>query len=144
MRNLIAVALLAVLGMLVYFYLAQKDPETDSGSGRASSGRSIEVAVVVPNLQGTAAVGEKVFNAKCVACHGKNAGGVDGAGPPFIHKIYEPSHHGDQAFALAARQGVRSHHWPFGDMPPVEGITDAEIAAVIEYVRVLQSENGIR
>ena len=48
------------------------------------------------------------------------------------------------AFVLAARNGVRAHHWPFGNMPPVEQpLTDGELAAIIAYVRELQRANGI-
>ena len=48
------------------------------------------------------------------------------------------------AFVLAARNGVRAHHWPFGDMPPVgQPLTDGELAAIIAYVRELQRANGI-
>jgi hypothetical protein len=65
-------------------------------------------------------------------------------GPPLVHKIYEPSHHADFAFQKAVQSGVRSHHWGFGNMPPVEGITAAEIAMIITYVRTLQVANGIR
>jgi mono/diheme cytochrome c family protein len=101
------------------------------------------VAVALPDLAGDAAVGQAVFAARCAACHGPNAGGVDGAGPPLVHVYYEPNHHGDAAFFLAAERGVRAHHWRFGDMPPVEGVTRAEIAAAIAFVRRVQRENGI-
>jgi mono/diheme cytochrome c family protein len=48
------------------------------------------------------------------------------------------------AFVLAARNGVRAHHWPFGDMPPVEErLTDGELGAIVAYVRELQRANGI-
>jgi mono/diheme cytochrome c family protein len=143
MKKLILLVLVVVLGVSIYFYQSNSSKYYVQKNGGATSGRSIQVAVVVPDLSGNAAIGEKVFNAKCVACHGENAGGLDGAGPPFIHKIYEPSHHGDQSFVIAARNGVKSHHWRFGDMPPVEGITDTEISAVIDYVRALQRENDI-
>ena len=63
--------------------------------------------------------------------------------PPLVHKIYEPSHHGDAAFLLAAKQGVRAHHWKFGNMPAVEGVTQAGVLNIIAYVRALQKENGI-
>ena len=70
--------------------------------------------------------------------------GQEGIAPPLVHRIYEPSHHGDMAFVLAARNGVRAHHWPFGDMPPVgQPLTDGELAAIIAYVRELQRANGI-
>jgi len=45
---------------------------------------------------------------------------------------------------LAARNGVRAHHWPFGNMPPVEQrLTDGELGAIVAYVRELQRANGI-
>ena len=85
----------------------------------------------------------RAFEAKCSACHGVNAAGRDGSGPPLIHKIYEPSHHGDGAFLVAATNGVRQHHWSFGNMPPVEGITQAEVKSIVTYVREVQRANGI-
>lgn len=57
--------------------------------------------------------------------------------------IYEPGHHADGAFFLAAARGVRQHHWSFGDMPAVPDVTPQEVAAIIAYVRALQRANGI-
>ena len=88
-------------------------------------------------------LGQTVFRAKCAVCHGANAQGVNGSGPPLIHKIYEPSHHGDPSFLRAAQSGVRSHHWPFGDMPPIAGVTPADIKAIIAFIREVQRFNGI-
>lgn len=102
------------------------------------------VAVNMPELASEYLVGAAVFKAKCAACHGPNAGGLLGAGPPLIHKIYEPSHHADIAFYLAAQQGVRAHHWKFGNMPPVEGVTKAEVTEVVAFLRFVQRENGIQ
>jgi len=103
------------------------------------------VTVQMPEqLSELATIGSKVFDAKCAACHGKNGVGRDEIGPPLIHKIYEPSHHADEAFQRAAAYGVRAHHWRFGNMAPVEGITRAEVAMVIAYIREIQHENGIR
>ncbi|WP_415183859.1 c-type cytochrome [Phaeovulum sp.] len=101
--------------------------------------------VIVPEaLSAQARQGETYFNAVCASCHGTNAAGQDGVAPPLVHRIYEPSHHGDMAFVLAARNGVRAHHWPFGDMPPVEErLTDGELGAIVAYVRELQRANGI-
>jgi mono/diheme cytochrome c family protein len=101
--------------------------------------------VIVPEaLSAQARRGETYFNAVCASCHGTNAAGQDGVAPPLVHRIYEPSHHGDMAFVLAARNGVRAHHWPFGDMPPVEErLTDGELGAIVAYVRELQRANGI-
>jgi len=98
--------------------------------------------VVVPKLSALAARGKSAFDANCASCHGANAAGADN-GPPFVHDIYNPGHHSDRAFYLAARQGVRRHHWPFGDMPPQPQVTDEELTAIVRYVRELQEANGI-
>lgn len=107
----------------------------------ASGGPLVNVALA--NLSQAAQEGEGLFNRSCAACHGVNAAGRDGLGPPLVHKIYEPGHHGDAAFHLAARNGVRAHHWPFGDMPPVEGVADPDIDKIVLYVRELQRANGV-
>jgi len=86
--------------------------------------------------------GAALFAGKCAECHGPNATGSD-KGPPLLHRTYEPSHHGDEAFYRAVRQGVKSHHWSFGDMPPVAGATDDEIAQIISYIRAGQAAIGI-
>lgn len=101
------------------------------------------MTVTVPELSAEEQMGARAFDAKCASCHGKDAAGQAGKAPPLVHKIYEPGHHGDAAFLLAAQNGARAHHWPFGDMPAVEGITPAEIAGIVGYVRALQRANGI-
>ena len=100
------------------------------------------VAVTVPQLSVRAERGQELFAANCAACHGQNAGGT-GQGPPLIHRIYEPNHHGDQAFLIAATQGARAHHWQFGNMPPVAGITTRQIQDIVAYVREVQKANGV-
>lgn len=101
------------------------------------------VRVVVPELSAEAVAGKGLFDENCAVCHGENAAGVQGSGPTFMHKVYEPNHHGDGAFLIAAKNGVRQHHWPFGNMPPVDGIKDEEVAKIIVYVRELQKANKI-
>lgn len=102
------------------------------------------VPVTLPEtLSQQAKLGRRGFDAVCAACHGENAAGKVGFGPPLVHKIYEPSHHGDMAFLLAAQQGVRAHHWKFGNMPPQPQLTQGEVKAIITYVRELQRANGI-
>jgi len=39
--------------------------------------------------------------------------------------------------------GVRAHHWKFGNMPAIEGLTRADVKAIIAYVRELKRQNGI-
>lgn len=103
---------------------------------------SIGSGVTIPKLSAAAARGQAAFAKFCASCHGTDAGGTN-AGPPLIHRFYEPDHHGDMAFVMAARRGSRAHHWNFGDMPPVDGITDAEIADIISFVREVQKANGV-
>jgi len=102
------------------------------------------VAIQMPVITGNAAIGQRIFESACVSCHGTNGVGVEGAGPPLIHVIYEPSHHADESFQRAVANGVRSHHWRFGDMPPVEGLTRGDVAMVIAYIREIQRANGIK
>lgn len=137
MKNKLILALVVALtvGAIVWRYYPQKTAEQASGAPI--------VDVEVPALDAAARAGEAAFNQNCASCHGANAAGQEGIAPPLVHIIYEPNHHGDQSFYLAAKQGTRSHHWPFGDMPAVEGITDAEVGQIIAYVRTLQRANGV-
>ena len=132
----ITVVLLAALVLGVSFYFSDGDNRS-GGTGAAL------VQVKVPDLTGDAKSGESLFDNKCASCHGKNAAGQDGVAPPLVHIIYEPNHHGDASFQRAAQNGVRAHHWRFGNMPPVEGIAASEVEKIIAYVRTLQRANGI-
>jgi mono/diheme cytochrome c family protein len=108
-----------------------------------TSGKSqYSVQVSVPQFSTVAAEGRDLFNANCSACHGENASGTEN-GPPLIHNYYKPNHHGDGAFLNAAMKGVRAHHWQFGNMPPVEGMTAPKVLKIVRYVRELQRANGI-
>ena len=95
-----------------------------------------------PASTAASAAGQAVFDRHCASCHGPGAAGSD-RGPPLVHRIYEPGHHSDAAFHRAVRNGVRAHHWPFGDMPPVEGVSERDVTLILEYVRGLQRAHGI-
>lgn len=86
--------------------------------------------------------GGELFAANCAACHGAQAGGSD-AGPPLVHRLYVPGHHSDAAFQSAVKNGVFAHHWDFGDMPAVAGVSEEDVAAIVGYVRGLQREAGL-
>ncbi len=88
------------------------------------------------------AMGEALYNKNCSRCHGVNGLGTD-KGPPFINKIYRPSHHSDMSFQMAILNGVRAHHWNFGDMPSLEGVSMSDAGMIIKYVRGIQRDNGI-
>lgn len=140
MRTAVTV-IVAVLIAIAGWFALRPDPASQTASANLPEGALVEVKV--PELVGDAVVGKTVFDAKCSSCHGTNAAGRDGAGPPLVHKIYEPSHHGDGAFVNAAQNGVQSHHWRFGNMPPVEGVSAGEVKLVVAYIRQLQRANGI-
>ena len=124
-----------------------------TGSPREQNPHSVQVTpgeagaalatVAVPGLSPKAEAGRIAFEANCATCHGVNAAGQDGTAPPLVHRIYEPNHHGDAAFQLAAKSGVRAHHWRFGNMPPVPGVSEQDVDKIIAYVRALQKANGI-
>lgn len=101
------------------------------------------VAVAVPELTGLARQGADVFEENCAACHGANGAGNEGYGPPLLHPIYRPNHHADGSFFVAVQNGVRAHHWTFGDMPPVAGLSQSDILKIVTYIRELQRRNGV-
>lgn len=117
-------------------------PEPTALNDLAEGAPIVEVRLP-EQLSPEAAIGQRAFEAVCAACHGANAAGQNGVAPPLIHRTYEPSHHSNEAFQMAVRNGVRAHHWSFGDMPPVKGVTRADIKAIVAYVRELQRANGI-
>ena len=87
--------------------------------------------------------GRTLYEQSCAACHG--IGGVGTSqGPPFLHKVYEPSHHSDGAFQVAVANGGPEHHWSFGDMPPQPGVTSEELVKIVAYVRGIQRDVGSR
>lgn len=134
------IALLGVLSIIAFVAWSNMRPSPSAENGTPSN----LVEVKLPeNLTPEAKAGKLLFDENCAICHGENAAGVDGSGPPLVHKIYEPSHHGDEAFQRAVALGVRNHHWRFGDMAPVDGIDRAEVEQIISYVRELQLTNGI-
>lgn len=110
--------------------------------GSGGQGGRAAVVITTPQLSQAASEGKQAFDAACAACHGANAAGSD-RGPPLVHNIYNPGHHADPAFYLAANRGVGQHHWQFGDMPPQPQVSDEEIAVIVQYVRELQRANGI-
>lgn len=87
--------------------------------------------------------GKPLFEQHCAKCHGEDLKGTHD-GPPFLNPIYQPAHHGDAAFQMAVKYGSRAHHWPFGDMPPVPGLTPDQVADITAYVRMKQRRVGIQ
>ena len=96
--------------------------------------KNTHVDVKVDALSATASKGQMVFNTNCASCHGVNAAGGMG-GPPLIHTLYNPGHHSNQSFINAMRNGVRQHHWNFGDMPSQQQVAFGDMVFVIKFIR---------
>lgn len=142
MRAVLIGAGLALVAGVGYWAIAAQDKAPLGG--QATEGGTAIAKVTVPQaLTADAEIGRTVYDAKCAVCHGPNGVGQADVAPPLVHIIYEPSHHGDEAFQRAVAQGVRAHHWKFGDMPPVEGLTRGDVAMVVSYIRELQRANEI-
>ena len=118
--------------------------QEDGGEYSATESNGSEPASVnVPVLSDTARLGETLFNAHCSECHGAYAAGSSQGPPLGLDKIYEPGHHGDFSFHLAVRQGVKQHHWGFGDMDPVSGVSEEDVDKIVCFVREIQYANGV-
>ena len=132
--------LIGILGYIFWSNTKQVDQVVSLEMGAKTALAKVNVP---ETFSENAKIGKLLYQAKCAACHAVNASGQDSVAPPLVHKIYEPSHHGDESFQRAVSLGVQAHHWRFGNMPPVEGITRGDVKMIIAYIRELQRANGI-
>ncbi len=130
-----------VLALLLVVIVGCGEGSDPQYENRGSSGTE-RVSESEPALSNTARAGEDLFNANCSVCHGVNAAGTS-QGPTLIDRIYHPGHHSDFSFRNAVSNGVRQHHWVFGDMAPVAGVSSEDVEKIICYVREVQRANGI-
>ena len=150
-RIVLGLAVLVVVGAgAAYFWTGESEDDRARptvstrmhGAEAAAPAPDPEDIAMPEQLSSPAQMGQIAFQENCASCHGRKGAGTD-QGPPLIHKIYEPSHHADFAFQRAVQSGVRAHHWSFGDMPPVEGVTDKQVEWITRYIREVQRANGI-
>lgn len=139
-RSILGVLALALIGT-VFGYLYNQGKQS---AGLVPAGDPIVEINLPDTLSQIALRGKSIFEENCSACHGRNAVGKVGVAPPLVHLIYEPNHHGDESFQRAVALGVRAHHWPFGNMPPIEDMNRDAVADIVAYVRELQRANGIK
>lgn len=111
-------------------------------TGLTAQAQTLKMPKPSAGLMPNPALGKKLYGANCASCHGVDLKGSD-KGPPMLHKVYEPSHHGDAAFQMVAKNGVRAHHWQFGDMKPVAAVTPDDVAHITAFVRMEQRKAGI-
>ncbi len=90
---------------------------------------------------GLLAEGEALYQDDCASCHGSDLRGTD-EGPSHLSSVYEPNHHGDEAFRSAVANGSPQHHWQFGDMDPVPSLSEEDVDAIIAFVRDTQQREG--
>ena len=141
MKKIILFICLCAIVLSVMFLMKRKNHRSEN----IISSTGAMVRVKNPEfLSKDSQIGKKYFDENCAKCHGKLAAGMGGLGPPLVHKIYEPSHHGDIAFYMAVKNGVRSHHWNFGNMPAIKTLEKEKVTKIIKYIRELQRNNGIR
>jgi len=143
MSRTIAVVTVILVAGLAYAIWPVEFPNVQRTLGTSVAGGAMADVALPDALKQNAQIGKRAFEASCASCHGTNAAGHDGVAPPLVHKIYEPSHHADESFQRAVALGVRAHHWPFGDMPAVEGLTRGDVTLITTYIRELQRTNGI-
>lgn len=134
---------IAIIGGLAFVFGPSADRNSQIPTGESKVAGVLADVVLPDALSQNAQIGKRAFEAKCAACHGANGAGQDGVAPPLVHVIYEPSHHGDESFQRAAEMGVRAHHWRFGNMPAVAGITRGDVTMIVAYIREIQRANGI-
>ncbi|PCI40338.1 MAG: cytochrome C [Rhodospirillaceae bacterium] len=142
--NIVGLAVGAlVIGGVGVTFLKSEEPTNRSVDGHSTpKGQAFAPKdIKLPAFNLTEKRGEAAYTENCAACHGERTVGTD-QGPPFLHRVYVPGHHGDAAFYSAAKIGVRQHHWQFGNMPPLPDISDGTMKSIIAYIRGIQSVNG--
>jgi len=125
----ITIGVLVVIMVIGVVAFGSTKPQDDAGTG------------IPPQDPAFVAAGEALYQANCASCHGVDLRGTS-TGPSHLSIVYEPNHHGDVAFVLAAKNGVQAHHWQFGNMEPVPGLSDEDLEAIVAYVRSIQREEG--
>jgi len=99
---------------------------------------SLMVACGADGPTDAVARGEGIYGANCAQCHGGDLAGTD-RGPSLLQPIYGPDQLSDAEFADAIRNGVDEPRLEFGPMPANGAITDAQIEAILAFVRAEQS-----
>jgi mono/diheme cytochrome c family protein len=129
-RRFSSIWIRVALGAVAVLVLTACGSSTDTGDKGIS-----------PQDPGLVAEGAGMYQASCASCHGGDLRGTD-RGPSFLSIVYEPGHHSDVAFLFAVQRGTNAHHWRFGDMPRIDGVTPEDVDAIVAFVRETQRVEG--
>ena len=134
----LGLAVLTVLALL--FTTACSGDDTGGPATTTPTAEPTPTPPPEPRFSGTD--GRALYGQACSVCHGQALEGTN-AGPTFLNRIYASGHHADISFMFAIERGVRAHHWNFGNMAPVEGLSQEQVLAIIAFIREEQRAAGI-
>jgi len=141
-KYLVPLGIVAAVVAVAFFVFGGSgggDPETSGPPRDPMTGKTeFDIPIQDPQL---VAEGEALYKSTCAACHGSDLLGT-AVGPPHLSVIYNPEHHGDGAFAMAVINGVRAHHYEFGDMPALPTISREDFTRILSYIRETQRTEG--
>ena len=127
-NKVILLVAVSIIGLMLFIY-RDEWPDLQKPPGRN--------LLPSPDFRADIFRGEKNYQESCARCHGTNLVGTD-KGPSLLDDVYKPSHHADLSFFYAVKNGVRQHHWKFGDMPIITGVSPERTSDIVAYVRHMQ------
>ena len=138
----IAPAAVAALAAVVLLLATACTGGDDDAAAPTATPTAEPTQTPAPESRFSGVDGRSLYGQACSVCHGQALEGTN-AGPTFLNRVYAPGHHADISFMFAIERGVRSHHWNFGNMAPVDGLTQEQVLAIIGFIREQQREAGI-
>ena len=141
MSYLIFVAVLTIIGFV--YMLRYSGDEGIHGDMRTASALAPQAPSAAGNAaqggaDGKAAAGDQIYAALCVACHQANGQGLAGVFPPLAESEWvKGAPETPIKILLAGLNGtitVKGQVYN-GQMPAFKQLSDAEIAAVLSYIR---------
>ena len=134
------IMLIGAMAMSGIIYISGMGRDLGSKYGDSRTATALMPATVVNTAQDASAAidGGQLFTAKCAACHQATGLGIPGVFPPLAGSEWVLGN--DKVLVQIPLHGVTgtlqvkgaAYH---GAMPPFNTLSDAEIAAVLTYVR---------
>ena len=112
MRKVIVIGVIAMAVIFSYSILPLGNQDPQKVSAVTVPYGALEIVLLPNTLSQKAQIGKQAFEVNCAS------------------------------FQRAAAVGVRARHWPFGDMPAVEGVAGGNIKMATAYIRELKHANG--